>query len=173
MRIILSRLQPAKFALALVLSLSAASCANMGRFAYIMNPEELSKEELQKLPYETTPVYRFKVSVEPGAAPGGEELLEDIDLRFTKFSECFGITDGGKEVSGYLIAVVRGTFTCVYHRGRCNGEYDPDYSLIIVTYKAFNRKGTLPLLEHEWAHAYGILASNHENLDEVQKCTRY
>ena len=163
-----------KLALTLVFSLTAASCANVGRFTDIMNPEELSKEELRKLPYETTPGYRFMVAVEPGAAPGGGEgLLEDIDARFTEFSRCFGITDGGKEVSDYLITVVHGTFTCVYHRGRCNGEFDPDYSLIIVSYKAFNRKGTLPLLEHEWAHAYGILSSDHENLDEVQKCTGY
>jgi hypothetical protein len=171
----MNRLHTPKLALALILSLAAASCANMGRFTDIMNPEELSKEELQKLPYETTPGYRFMVAVEPGSAPGGEEfsLLEDIDVRFTEFSECFGITDGGKEVSGYLIAVVHGTFSCVYHRGRCNGEYDPDYSLIIVSYKAFNRKGVLPLLEHEWAHAYGILSSDHENLDEVKECTRY
>lgn len=169
----MNRLRPATLALALVLSLAAASCANMGRFTDIMNPEELSKEELRKLPYAATPGYRFMVAVEPGAAPGGEGLLEDIDARFTEFSGCFGITDGGKEVSDYLIAVVHGTFTCVYHRGRCNGEFDPDYSLIIVSYKAFNRKGTLPLLEHEWAHAYGILSSDHENLDDVQKCTRY
>jgi hypothetical protein len=173
MRVIMNRLHPAKLALALVLSLTAASCANMGRFTDIMNPEELSKEELGKLPYETTPGYRFMVGVAPDAAPGGEELLENIDVRFTEFSRCFGITDGGKEVSGYLIAIVHGTFTCVYHRGRCNGEFDPDYSLIIVSYKAFNRKGILPLLEHEWAHAYGILSSDHENLDEVKKCTGY
>ena len=168
----MNRLHPAKLALALVLSLTAASCANMGRFTDIM---ELSKEELRKLPYETTPGYRFMVAAAPNAAPGEEELslLEDIDVRFTEFSECFGITDGGKEVSGYLIAIVHGTFTCIYHRGRCNGEYDPDYSLIIVSYKAFNRKGVLPLLEHEWAHAYGILSSDHENLEEVKECTRY
>ncbi|MCL4245749.1 MAG: hypothetical protein KJ002_11570 [Candidatus Dadabacteria bacterium] len=171
----MKRLHPAKLTLALALSLAAASCANMGRFTYIMNPEELSKEELRKLPYETTPGYGFMVGAAPGAVPDGEELLllEDIDVRFTEFSRCFGITDGGKEVSGYLIAVVHGTFACIYHRGRCNGEYDPDYSLIIVTYKAFNRKGILPLLEHEWAHAYGILSSDHENLDGVKKCTRY
>lgn len=163
----------AKLIAILAFSLTAASCANMGRFTDIMNPEELSREELRKLPYETTPRYGFMVGAAPNAAPENDGLLEEIDVRFTAFSECFGISDDGKELSDYLIAIVHGTFTCVYHRGRCNGEYDPGNTLIIVSYKAFNRRGELPLLEHEWAHAYGILSSGHENLDEVKKCTRY
>jgi len=162
-----------KLVLTLALSVAASSCANMGRFTDIMNPEQLSREELRKLPYETTPRYGFMVGVAPNAAPVDGGLLEEIDLRFTAFSECFGISDNGKELSGYLVAIVHGTFSCVYHRGRCNGEYDPGNTLIIVSYKAFNRRGILPLLEHEWAHAYGILSSGHENLEEVQKCTRY
>lgn len=162
-----------KLVLALALSLAASSCANMGRFTDIMNPEQLSREELRKLPYETTPRYGFMVGVAPDAAPDDRSLLDEIDLRFTAFSDCFGISDNGKELSGYLVAIVHGTFSCVYHRGRCNGEYDPGNTLIIVSYKAFNRRGILPLLEHEWAHAYGILSSGHENLEEVRKCTRY
>ena len=66
-----------------------------------------------------------------------------------------------------------GTFECRYHGGKCNGEFDPDAGLIIVSYKAFNRKGTLPLLKHEWAHAYGIMEPDHGNLKKVQMCTRY
>ncbi len=45
--------------------------------------------------------------------------------------------------------------------------------LIIVSYKAFKRKGTLPLLQHEWAHAYGALRSDHSNLKSVKHCINY
>ena len=169
----MNRLHPAKLALALVLSLTAASCANMGRITQVMIPEPLSKEELSGMSYATTPLYGFKLAVSESVDYEGGDIASDVDTQFTEFSECFGIKDRGAAVSQYLITVVDSTFLCPYHGGRCNGEYDPENSLIIVTYRAFNRAGILPLLKHEWAHAYGILSSGHENLDEVKKCTRY
>ena len=157
----------------LLLLFTVTACANMGRFSRVMHPEELSKDDLKKMPYETTPKYGFKVSVGRNL-PGQEDLiLRNVDEQFSEFSACFDIRDRGKEAREYLIAVVNGTFECEYHNGRCNGEYDPEYPLLIVTYKAFNRRGIMPLLKHEWAHIYGILRNDHRNLKEVQECTKY
>ena len=153
--------------------LAATSCANVGRFAQVMNPEEVSKDELRKLPYETTPEYRLNVSIVKNVPGEKEEILENVDRQFAEFSECFNIADRGEKARRYTVAVVNGTFECEYHHGRCNGEYDSDYGLIIVSYKAFNRKGILPTLKHEWAHAYGILRNDHKNLKEVKECTKY
>ncbi len=162
-----------EFLVFVCLALITVSCANMGRITQIMNPEELSKDNLKNLPYETTPEYGFKVGIARNVPSDRTTILENIDEQFTEFSGCFDIRDGGQKAGEYLIAVVNGTFKCEYHRGKCNGEYDPENSLVIVSYKAFNRKGILPVLKHEWAHAYGILESDHENLKTVQECTRY
>ena len=159
-------------ALALLL-FTLTACANMGRFGQVMHPEELSKDDLKKMPYETTPKFGFKVSVERDLRAQEDVILRDVDEQFSEFSACFDIRDRGKVAREYLIAVVNGTFGCEYHNGRCNGEYDPEYPLLIVTYKAFNRRGILPLLKHEWAHIYGILRNDHRNLKEVQECTKY
>lgn len=157
----------------ILLLFTAASCANVGRFGEIMNPEDLSKDELSKLPTENTPEYGFRVGLEIKVPGHEDEILENVDHQFTEFSECFNITDRGEEARRYTIAVVNGTFRCEYHHGRCNGEYDSDYGLIIVSYKAFNRRGILPVLKHEWAHVYGILRDDHKNLKEVRECTGY
>jgi hypothetical protein len=145
----------------------------MGRFNQVLNPEGQSKDDLQKMPYETTLKYGFRVSAARDVAAQEDLLIQNVDEQFTEFSACFNITDRGKKVREYLIAVVNGTFECKYHNGRCNGEYDEDYRLLIVTYKAFNRRGILPLLKHEWAHIYGILRNDHWNLKDVQICTKY
>lgn len=157
----------------ILLLLVVASCANIGRFGQVMSPEELSKDELKKLPTETTPEYGFRVGMEINVPDRKDEILRNVDNQFTEFSDCFRITDGGEEARRYMIAVVNGTFRCEYHHGRCNGEYDSEYGLIIVSYKAFNRKGMLPVLKHEWAHVYGILRDDHKNLKEVRECTGY
>ena len=151
----------------------SASCANFGRWTQVINPEEVSKEDLKDVPFELTPEYEFKVSVSKEVPAREENILLNVDSQFTEFSQCYGIEDNGREASQYLIAVVDGTFECKFHGGKCNGEFDPGAGLIIVSYKAFNRKGTLPLLKHEWAHAYGILASDHRNLKSVKRCTNY
>lgn len=158
--------------MALLLSFST-SCANMGRWTQTIDPERVNKENLKDIPYETTPEYDFRVSISKKVPSSYKKLIPKIDRQFTEFSRCFDIQDGGAEARKYLIGVVDGTFECKYHGGKCNGEFDPGAGLIIVSYKAFNRKGTMPLLKHEWAHAYGILKSNHENLKKVQKCTIY
>ena len=157
----------------IVLLFIVTGCANIGRFGQIMNPEELSKDELAKLPTEKTPEYGFRVGVERDVPGETGEILRNVDTQFSEFSECLQIKDGGEEARRYMIAVVNGTFRCEYHHGRCNGEYDSDYGLIIIGYKAFNRKGILPVLKHEWAHVYGILGDDHKNLKEVRKCTGY
>lgn len=157
----------------LSLALITASCANMGRITQIMKPEELSKESLKNMPYESTPAYGFRVGITPSVPAESEVILDNVDRQFSEFSACFGITDGGKLAGEYPVAVVNGTFACEHHGGRCNGQYDPGISLVIVSYKAFKRKGILPLLKHEWAHAYGILNNDHSNLKTVQECTRY
>lgn len=151
----------------------AASCANIGRWTQVLDPEEVTKSDLLNMPYELTPEYEFKVSVSKEVFANDTEIRNSIDAQFTEFSECFDIKDNGGEARKYMIAVVDGTFECEYHRGKCNGEFDPDAGLIIVSYRAFNRKGILPLLKHEWAHAYGKLGSGHENLKTVKECTRY
>ncbi len=125
----------------ILLMLTIASCANVGRFGQIMNPEVLDKDELKKLPVETTPEYGFRVGMEINVPGHEDEILENVDHQFTEFSECFNITDRGEEARRYTSAVVNGTFRCEYHHWRCNGEYDSDYGLIIVSYKAFNRRG--------------------------------
>ncbi len=149
------------------------SCANMGRITEIVDPEEVNRENLKNLPYETTPEYGLKVGMTRKVPGDKGAILRNVDGQFTEFSDCYGIKDGGKQARQYLVAVVNGTFECEYHKGKCNGEYDPANSLIIVSYKAFNRKRILPLLKHEWAHVYGILGNDHKNLKTVQKCTRY
>lgn len=152
---------------------AVTGCANMSRFGEIMNPEELSREELLKLPAEKTPEYGFRVGIVNNLRGETDGILGNVDEQFSEFSRCFRIKDGGADARRYMIAVVNGTFRCEYHHGRCNGEYDSDYGLIIVSYKAFNRKGILPVLKHEWAHVYGILRDDHENLKEVRRCTKY
>jgi hypothetical protein len=145
----------------------------MGRWTQTIDPEEVSKKDLKDLPYEVTPEHEFKLSVSKKVPSNKESITNNVDRQFTEFSRCFELKDNGREVRKYLIAVVDGTFECKYHGGKCNGEFDPGAGLIIVSFKAFNRKGTLPLLKHEWAHAYGILSSGHENLKSVKNCTRY
>lgn len=156
-----------------VLLFIVTGCANIGRFGQIMNPEELSKEELKKLPAEKTPEYGFRVAVERDVPEETGEILGNVDTQFSEFSECFSIKDGGEKARQYTIAVVNGTFRCEYYFGSCNGEYDSDYGLIIVSYKAFSRKGILATLKHEWAHVYGLLKDDHQNLKDVKWCTRY
>ena len=72
-------------------------CANIGRFGEIMNPEQVSKDELKKLPTETTPEYGFRVAVERNVPGETGEILENVDYQFTEFSECFSIKDGGEK----------------------------------------------------------------------------
>jgi hypothetical protein len=157
----------------ILLLFTAASCANVSRFGEIMNPEELSKDELLKLPADKTPEYGFRVGIVNNLRGETDEILDNVDAQFSEFSQCFRIKDRGEEARRYTIAVVNGTFRCEYHHGRCNGEYDSEYGLIVVSYKAFNRRGVLPVLKHEWAHAYGILRDDHKNLKEVKWCTGY
>ena len=145
----------------------------MGRWHQTINPEQVSKDDLKDIPYELTPEHALKVSVSGNVPSNKEDVLINVDMQFTDFSRCYGLKDSGREARKYLIAVVDGTFECKYHGGKCNGEFDPHADLIIVSFKAFNRKGELPLLKHEWAHAYGILAQDHRNLKSVKKCTRY
>ncbi len=149
------------------------SCANMGRWTQTIDPEEVSKEDLKDIPYEVTPEYNFKVSIAKNVPSNKKNILSNVDRQFRQFSRCYDLKDNGTEARKYMIAVVDGTFECKYHGGKCNGEFDPGAGLIIASFKAFNRKGTLPLLKHEWAHAYGILSSDHKNLKTVKKCTRY
>lgn len=157
----------------LLLVLASASCANMGLIMQNMNPEQVSKDELKDLPTEPTPKYGIRVGKDSNVNAEMSEILENVDYQFTEFSECFSIKDGGEKARQYTIAVVNGTFRCEYYFGSCNGEYDSDYGLIIVSYKAFSRKGILATLKHEWAHVYGLLRDDHQNLKDVKWCTRY
>lgn len=156
----------------LILSLYAA-CANVGRVADVIDPQKVAKPELSSLPVITTPKYIFRVSIVESLIDKRKYIIAEVDDQFSEFEECAKVSDGGKEARHNLISVVDGTFECEYHGGRCNGEYDSARNLIIVSYKAFNREGLLPLLKHEWAHAYGILRPNHANLKEVKRCTTY
>ena len=156
-----------------VLLFIVTGCANIGRFGEIMNPEQVSKDELKNLPTETTPKYGIRVGKDSNVNAEMSEILENVDYQFSEFSECFSIKDGGEKARQYTIAVVNGTFRCEYYFGSCNGEYDSDYGLIIVSYKAFSRKGILATLKHEWAHVYGLLKDDHQNLKDVKWCTRY
>ncbi|MGQ0793131.1 MAG: hypothetical protein ACT4NX_03480 [Deltaproteobacteria bacterium] len=150
-----------------------ASCANAQRVSSVIDPKRVNKEKIQSAAVEITPVGRFNVAIPKGLSGRKVAILGEIDRQFLEFSRCRSIADGGETARGFLISVVDGTFECKYHGGRCNGEYDPTASLIIVTYKAFNREGTLPLLKHEWAHAYGFLNPDDSNLDELRPCTKY
>jgi hypothetical protein len=149
------------------------SCANVGRVSTVIDPKEVQKEDLKSLPSETTPVYKLKITVVKGLSDKRGKIMAEVDEQFKEFSRCMGIKDRGEKARRYLISVVNGTFECKYHGGRCNGEYDSRNELVIVNYKAFNREGILPLLKHEWAHAYGFLESDDSNLNEVKKCTKY
>lgn len=149
------------------------SCANTGRITEVINPKDINKEKLEDLPHTYTPKYKFRVATISKFKSKMKEFVNDIDKKFEEYSKCEKIKDKGFRARKYKITVVDGTFECEFHKGRCNGEIDPDNKLIIVSYKAFNREGKLPLLKHEWAHAYGILQNDHSNLDKVKKCTKY
>lgn len=149
------------------------SCANIGRVSTVIDPKEVQKEDLKGRPSAATPVYGFKVTTVKSLSDKRGRILAEVDEQFKDFSGCMGVEDNGAKARPYLISVVNGTFECKYHGGRCNGEYDSKNKLIIVNYRAFNRKGVLPLLRHEWAHAYGFLKPDDSNLNEVKKCTNY
>ena len=83
------------------------------------------------------------------------------------------VTDNCDGFRQFTITIVNSTFTRNYHYGMCNGEYDPKNNLILVSYKAFKRRGTLPLLQRECAQAYGILNDDHSNLGSVIHCVNY
>ncbi len=149
------------------------SCANVRSVSTVISPQRVDKGGLKKLEESITPAYGFRISISPHLSDKKEKIISNVDTQFMEFSRCMGITDNGMRARAYLISVVDGTFECKYHGGRCNGEYDMDNNLIIVTYRAFNREGILPLLKHEWSHAYGFLKGDDSNLDEIRQCTRY
>lgn len=149
------------------------SCANVRYVSTVISPRKVDEWDLQSLKESTTPEYGFRVSVNPQLSDKKDKIINNVDAQFREFSRCMRITDTGARAKPYLISVVDGTFECKYHGGRCNGEYDADNNLVTVTYRAFNRKGVLPLLKHEWSHVYGFLKSDDSNLDEIRGCTRY
>ncbi|MBI2486014.1 MAG: hypothetical protein HYW01_03470 [Deltaproteobacteria bacterium] len=149
------------------------SCANVGRVSSVIDPKDVEKEDLKSLPQVTTPLYKFKVTTVKSLSDKSGKIIREVDSQFTEFSRCMNIRDKGSKARTNLISVVNGTFECKYHGGRCNGEYDSRNELIIVTYRAFNRERTLPLLKHEWAHAYRFLKPDDSNLDELKRCTKY
>ncbi len=159
--------------LILVLLPVLGACANVGQVKRMVDPNKLNKTKLKSLPTQTTPMYRFHVSTTKNLEGKQTRVVKEVDKQFASFEQCMHIQDRGAEGRRNRIVVVDGMFECKYHRGRCNGEFDPEYALIIVTYKAFNKDGILPDLKHEWAHAYNILAADHSNLKEVKKCTKY
>jgi hypothetical protein len=149
------------------------SCANVRGTSTLISPRKVDKGDLKSLKESITPAYGFRISVSPPLSDKKEKIIDNVDIQFREFSGCMGITDNGARVRPYLISVVDGTFECKYHGGRCNGEYDADNNLVIVAYRAFKREGILPLLKHEWSHAYGFLKSDDSNLNEIKRCTRY
>ena len=155
------------------LALITTSCANMGHFKYIMKPEVVNKDDLEDQAYELTPKHKFKVVTSESLSEQRPEIIITVDTLFTDYSDCMNVTDNGDGVRKFLIAVVTSTFTCNYHYGKCNGEYDSQNELIVVSYKAFKRRGTLPLLQHEWDHAYGTLKSDHSNIRSIIQCIKY
>jgi len=162
-----------KLIVPLLFILASISCANIGRINQVIDPEEVNKKELNRYSYKVTPEYKLRVTTVKELSGKQGKILTNVDKQFTEFSNCFGINDNGAVARKYLIAVVVGTFECEYHRGKCNGELDPKNDLIIVAFKAFNREGILPVLKHEWAHAYRFLDSEDNNLKSVKKCTKY
>lgn len=155
------------------MSLMVSSCANMGHFRYIMKPEVVEKNEFIDQTPEVTKKYKFKVVTVEALSDKKAEIAVQVDTLYAEYSSCMNVKDNGDAVRKFLIAVVNGTFTCNFHFGMCNGEYDPQNNLIIVSYQAFKRRGTLPLLQHEWAHAYGALRADHSNLSSVIDCVKY
>lgn len=149
------------------------SCANVGRVSSVIDPKDVEKEDLKKLTSVNTPLHKLRVTTVKSLSDKRGKITKEVDSQFTEFSRCMNIKDKGAKARTNLISVVNGTFECKYHGGRCNGEYDSRNELIIVTYKAFNREGTLPLLKHEWAHAYGFLEPDDSNLNELKRCTKY
>jgi hypothetical protein len=139
----------------------------------VIDPKDVEKEDLKKLTSVNTPLHKLRVTTVKSLSDKNGKIVKEVDSQFIEFSRCMNIKDEGAKARTNLISVVNGTFECKYHGGRCNGEYDSRNELIIVTYKAFNREGTLPLLKHEWAHAYGFLESDDSNLDELKRCTKY
>jgi hypothetical protein len=149
------------------------SCANVQGASTVFSPRKIDKKDLKSLEESITPGYNFRLSISHQLSDKKDKIIRNVDAQFKEFSRCMGIADNGVKVRPYLILVVDGTFECEYHGGRCNGEYDTNNHLVIVTYRAFNREGILPLLKHEWSHAYGFLKSDDSNLDNIRRCTRY
>ncbi len=106
------------------------------------SPREIDKEDLKSLEESITLGYNFRVSISHQLSDKKEKIIRNVDTQFKEFSRCMGIADNGVKVRPYLILVVDGTFECEYHGGRCNGEYDTDNNLVIVTYRAYVEKGS-------------------------------
>ena len=138
-----------------------------------MKPEIFSKDEFINQSSLVTEKYHFKVITVELLPDKKQELSIQVDELFTEFSSYMNVTDNCDGFRQFTIAIVNSTFTCNYHYGMCNGEYDLKNNLILVSYKAFKRRGTLPLLQREWAHAYGILNDDHSNLGSVIHCVNY
>lgn len=138
-----------------------------------MKPEIFSKDEFINQSSLVTEKYHFKVITVESLSDKKQELSIQVDELFTEFSSCMNVTDNCDRFRQFTIAIVSSTFTCNYHYGMYNGEYDPKNNLILVSYNAFKRDGTLPLLRHEWAHAYGILNAEHSSLGSVIHCVNY
>ena len=120
---------------------------------------KIDKDDLVASPYETTPVYGFKVS--------GLNRIDIVDRKFTNFKDCLGLKDSEiKNYTNYKIVIVPSNFKCRYHWISCNGEIDSSRSLILVTEKGLGEG----VLEHEWGHNAGLITKNDKYKKDFKHC---
>lgn len=167
----------------LLFILFSISCTGTQRAA--INPPEVGlsntkrlEKTVNSLPVSKTPKHRLKVVSKEVRGNELKSTLVKMDKQFDEFYRCFNIKDKGsiaREFSHYLVDTV---FKCPDHNGNCAGYIKRKERILIISMDVFGKEESMPLLKHEWAHAYKIYPTDHivngENKKEkIKKCIKY
>lgn len=143
----------------------------------LSNTKRLQKT-VNSLPVSKTPKHRLKVVSRE--VTGGElkSALIKMDKQFDQFYRCFNIKDRGNIVRDYFHYLVDTVFKCPDHNGTCAGYIKRKERILIISMDVFAKDSPMPLLKHEWAHAYRIYSTSHivddkKTREKIKKCIKY
>ena len=164
--------------LSLILMILLAGCGTASKAYRVMDPKDVNKDKLSKMPARYTPKYKIPFAKAKGVDQSMGWWASQIDKQLTEYATCVKHkfkkdANINKLKTIKVVVVTDSKFECKYHKGRCSGEYDPSKKLILVSRKDFQKSGFVPLLKHEWSHVNGILKTDHSNHGYVKKCTKY